>query len=213
MQDFPKIESPFVREINSKGDYVVTEKIAEDMNWVFTDPDVICAEKLNGTCCAIIIEQGMITSIWNRTARIPLFCKGKMHIVQGVMKAFERGYCELPDGIHWGELIGEKLQSNPYQIQGHLWVPFSWLREHCAYDSFHEHPKTFEGLKTWFENALEDGGIFSRFMRRRGIIQSPEGVVFYQPSTGKMAKLRRDMMPRYYIDNPSAKHHKEEGTT
>ena len=211
--DFPKVESPFVREINGKGDYVVTPKVKENYEWVFNDPEVTCSEKLDGTCVSVIIEGGMITSIWNRTARIPFFCKGKQHIVMGVMAAFERGYCELPDGQHFGELIGEKLQGNPYQIQGHLWVPFSWLREHCAYESYHKHPKTFEGLQAWFENPIiSEGGIFSRFMRRRGIIQSPEGVVFYQPSTGKMAKLRRDMMPHYYIENPHAKRHNEEET-
>lgn len=197
IRDFEKLESPFVRELNEKGEYVVTNKISEGYDWVFTDPEVNCSEKLDGTNVSVIIENGMITSIWNRTARIPFFCKGKMHIVQGVMSAYERGYCELPDGQHWGELVGEKLQKNPYKIQGHLWIPFSWLREHCDYECFHKHPKTYEGLKAWFENPLSEGGIFSRFMRKRGILQSPEGVVFYQPSTGKFAKIRRDMMPAF----------------
>jgi hypothetical protein len=199
--DMPKIESPFVREINANGDYVVTPKIAEGMGWVFEggEDEVLATEKLDGTDVSIVIENGIITSIWNRTNRIPFFCKGKMFIVEGVMAAFDKGYTELPDGQHFGEVVGEKLQRNPYQIKGHLWIPFdTYCRGHLAYKSWHKYPKTYENIKKWLLSDIEDGGIFSLFMRRRGIEAKPEGIVFHNIKTGQMAKIRLDMLDDYH---------------
>ena len=77
--DMPKLESPFVREIID-GNYIVTPKITEGYEWVFEDEEVMAIEKLHGTNVSIIIECGMITAIFNRTARIPFFNKGKKFI-------------------------------------------------------------------------------------------------------------------------------------
>lgn len=205
--DYPKIESPFMREVIN-GEYVVTPRITPGMEWVFNDESVMCVEKLDGSNTSIVVEGGMITSVWNRTERLPFFNKGKSHYIQGLLEAFNRGYCELPDGQHWGELIGEKLNSNPMKINGHLWVPFNtYLREHCSYKSWHKYPKTFDNIQEWFLKPIEEGGIFSLFAKKRGLDIKPEGVVFHHPD-GRLAKLRRDMMPRYYIENPNAKSHK-----
>jgi hypothetical protein len=200
IKDMPKTESPFIRENNANGDYIVTPKVAEGMEWVFEgdENNVLATEKLDGTDVSIIIENGIITSIWNRSNRIPFFCKGKMFIVQGVMESFERGYTELPDGQWFGEVIGKKLQGNPYQIKGHLWIPFNtYCREHLAYHSWHKYPKTYENIKKWFLSDIKDGGIFSLFMRKRGIEAKPEGIVFHNLKTGQMAKLRLDMFDDY----------------
>jgi len=200
IKDMEKLESPFVRKINDKGDYVVTPEITEGYNWVFegNENDVLATEKLDGTDVSIVIENGIISSIWNRTNRIPFFCKGKMFIVQAVIEAFERGYTELPDGQYFGEVIGEKLNGNPLEIKGHLWLPFNtYCREHLAYKSFHKYPKTFEGLKKWFLDDIKDGGIFSLLMKKKGIDKKPEGIVFHNLKTGQMAKLRIDMFEEF----------------
>ncbi len=202
-KDMPKLESPFVREMKGEGKdeaYLVTPKIAEGMEWVFTDPEVLATEKLDGTNVSIVIENRQIVSVWNRVEQIPFFSKGKSHIVEGIIEAFKKGFCDLPDGQHFGELIGEKVNGNPHKIQGHLWVPFNtFCREHLAYKSWGKYPKDFENLNKWFQ---ED--IFSLFARRKGVVQAPEGVVFVQPSTGRMAKLRRDMFEWF-----EGKKHKE----
>lgn len=195
--DMPKLESPFVRKMVNN-DFIVSDEIAEGYEWVFTDPEVLATEKLDGTSVSIVIENGMITSIWNRSARIPFFCKGKMFIVKALLNSFDRGYCELPDGQHFGEVIGPKLNGNPYNLDEYLWIPFeTYCRDKLAYKSFHKYPKTFENISNWFRLPISEGGIFSLFMKRRGIDQQPEGIVFVQPSTGKMAKLRRDMFEWY----------------
>ena len=196
IEDMPKLESPFVRKINEKGDYVITPDITEGYEWVFTggEDEVLATEKLDGTDVSIIVENGIITSIWNRTNRIPFFCKGKEFIVMAVMEAFQRGYTELPDGQWFGEVIGEKVNGNPLEIKGHIWIPFNtYCRKHLAYKSWHKYPKTYENIKKWFLDDIKDGGIFSLLMKKKGIDKKPEGIVFHNIKTGQMCKLRLDM--------------------
>lgn len=84
IEDMPKIESPFVREeINEN--YIVTPKIAEGYDWVFNDDSVMAIEKLDGTNVSVLIQDGVITSVWNRTERLPFFNKGKKHIIEGLL--------------------------------------------------------------------------------------------------------------------------------
>lgn len=192
LKDMPKLESPFVRKVNEKGDYGVTPEIAEGYEWVFNDDSVLATEKLNGTNVSIFIENGVITDIYNRTERIPFFNKGKRHIIEGLLESYSRGYMDrLRDGQHFGELIGEKVNGNDLHIKGNLWIPFeTYAQESLAYKSWGKYPKTFDAISEWFKKDL-----FSLYIRQHsnGKIEPPEGIVFVQPSTGKMAKLRRDM--------------------
>jgi len=194
--DMKKLKSPFVRKLID-GNYVVTDEIEPGYEWVFEDgPDtVLCTEKLDGTDVSIIIENGVISQVYNRKTRIPFFNKGRTYITMGVLESFQRGYTNFADGQYFGELIGEKLAKNPYQINGHLWVPFiSYCRQKLTYHSYHKYPKTFENITNWFKNPVEEGGIFSLFMQRtKNIKVKPEGVVFHNIKTGEMAKPRCDM--------------------
>lgn len=199
IEDMPKLKSPFVRK-TIDGNYIVTSEIEEGYNWVFegNEDEVLCTEKLDGTDVSIVLENGKITRIFNRTNEIPFFSKGGKHIVEAVLNSFERGYCDFTDGQYFGEVIGPKLQGNPYKLEVHLWIPFNtYCREHLAYKSWHKYPKTFENISKWFEQPISDGGIFSLFLRRRGIESKPEGVVFHNLKTGQMAKLRLDMFKEW----------------
>jgi hypothetical protein len=198
IDDMPKLQSPFVRkEIN--GIYVVTPEINPGYEWVFDDKDVIAVEKLHGTNVSILIRDGVITGIWNRTERLPFFNKGKSHIIRGVINSFEKGYMEfLSDGQHFGELIGPKINGNPYNLKGNLWIPFNgYARKHLSYKSWGKYPKDFTTISNWFKelmpllnlrlHAIDD-------QTRNEILKSGfvEGVVFTHPD-GRMAKLRKDM--------------------
>lgn len=188
IEDMPKIESPFVREeINEN--YIVTPKIAEGYDWVFNDDSVMAIEKLDGTNVSVLIQDGVITSVWNRTERLPFFNKGKKHIIEGLLNSFERGYMEfLPDGQHFGELIGEKVNGNPYKIKGHLWIPFeTFCQKHLRYKSWGKYPKDFQSISEWFKELMP---LYS-LMLDNGT-KYVEGVVFTHPD-GRMAKLRKDM--------------------
>ena len=210
--DMPKIESPFVRkEIN--GEYIVTPEIVEGYEWVFDDDKVMAIEKLHGTNVSIMIQDGVITSVWNRTERIPFFNKGKKFIIEGLLNSFERGYMEfLGDGQHFGEVIGKKVNGNPYKIEGHLWIPFeTFCQKHLRYKSWGKYPKDFQTISEWFKELMPlyslmvgsgqeiterdplDNLSIVHTGRYTGFV---EGIVFTHPD-GRMAKLRRDMFDWY----------------
>jgi len=204
--DMPKLESPFVRVINEKGEYVVTPKIAEGMEWVFEDESVMAIEKLHGTNVSVVIRDGQIVAIFNRTERLPFFNKGKAHIVQAVMESFQRGYMDnLLDGQWFGEAIGPKINGNPYGIEKNIWIPFAiFSKEHLRYKSWGKYPKDYETISNWFKELMPlyalmqgDGeavkGADGKVVQYKGFV---EGVVFTHPD-GRMAKLRKDMFDWY----------------
>ena len=190
----PKLESPFVRRKNDKGNFVVFPEIAEGYSWVLVDEQVLATEKLPGTNILTVLRDGRIKSIWNRGEEIPFFRGTHRRLIDGLLNAFPRGYCSLPDGQWFGELIGPEIDGNHLNLDENLWIPFdTYAREKLSYKSWGKHPKTFEGISEWFKD-----GPRSLMMLMRGIKDvKVEGVVFVQPSTGKMAKLRRDMFDWY----------------
>jgi hypothetical protein len=201
--DMPKLHSPFKRILNDKGDYVVIDQIEEGYEWVW-DNDVMAIEKLHGTNVSILIQDGIITSIWNRTERIPFFNKGKQHIVQGILNSFSRGYTEfLPDGQHFGELIGPKVNGNPYKLKENLWIPFTtYCQEHLRYKSWGKYPKDFKSISEWFKTLMP---LYSlRVQGKEGENGFVEGIVFTKPD-GRMAKLRKDMFDWFEGDRHSSK--------
>lgn len=198
--DMPKLYPPFMR-VELEGKYIITDQIDPEYAWVFEEPGVLATEKLDGTNVSIIIKYGQIISMYNRTNQVPLLNKEKHYISEGILASYRKGYIDLlADGQHFGELIGEKVQGNPYKIEGHLWIPFkTYAKEHLVYKSFHKYPKNYEHWSNWFKEDL-----FSLLYRRRtGIVAPAEGIVFVHPD-GRMSKLRRDMFDWY-----NGKNHKE----
>ena len=204
IQDFQKIECPFVRVMKDNA-YIVTPEITEGFEWVFEDESVMAIEKLHGTNVSILIQDGIIISIWNRTERIPFFNKGKQHIIMGILNSFGKGYMEfLPDGQHFGELIGPKVNGNPYKLKEHIWIPFeTYGQKHLSYTCWGKYPKTFESLSIWFKDLmpLYNLRIHGKIIATSGDKeveqkQFVEGIVFTHPDS-RMAKLRRDMFDWY----------------
>jgi hypothetical protein len=197
IQDMEKIECPFIRKLNDKNEYLITPELNPGFEWVFEDDKVMAIEKLHGTNVSILIQDGIITSIWNRTERIPFFNKGKSFIIEGLIESYKNGYMEfLPDGQHFGELIGEKVNGNPYKIEGHLWVPFStFCQKHLRYKSWGKYPKDFETISEWFKDLMPLYWLMQHGMEKdkegknTGFV---EGIVFTHPD-GRMAKVRKDM--------------------
>lgn len=197
----PKLQSPFVRkEIN--GIYQVTPEIEEGYDWVFEDETVMAIEKLDGTNVSIEIRDGQIVGIWNRTTRIPFFNRGKQFIIKGILNSFEKKYIEfLGDGQHFGELIGPKVNGNPYKLKEHLWIPFeSYGQKHLAYTCWGKYPKTFESISEWFKELMPLYNLRLHGKTEEGTLDHfVEGIVFTHPD-GRMAKLRRDMFDWYQGD-------------
>ena len=191
-QNFPKLQPPFVRDTTREGRGCLTPGIVPGYEWVFEDPDVIASEKLDGTGVSIVVQDGTITSVWNRTNPIPWSVMANSEFARGIRKAHEKGYFSLDqDRQIYGELMGPgpNIPSNFLNLPEPRWFPFEWIREHYTYRSFHEYPKTYDGWREWFRDGLTSlaSPMFGAGKR------PPEGIVFYRPSTGEMAKLRRDM--------------------
>ena len=219
LTDFPKIQCPFVRKIfpvdvddwkkygkalqlRTPEVRLVINEVNPGYEWVFQNPNVIASEKLNGTNVKIKTDNGRLVGFMNRKNVIdPLqIMKGKTFLIEGVFRAIQKGYVEK-DGEQAGEVIGPKLQGNPYELNNHIWYPFTKAVKHLAYRSFYEHERTFENWSSWFKDYL-----VSRFASKRGNKNiMAEGIVFYDLERKAqkkvyMAKLRRDMFPWYYED-------------
>lgn len=192
VMNMPKLESPFVRK-EIDGNYIVTNEIAKGYDWVFENDSVMAIEKLHGTNVSIVIIEGNVVEIYNRTERVPIINKGKDYITKGVLESFKRGYMEfLGDGQHFGELIGERVNKNKYNIEGNLWIPFeTFAQKHLRYKSWGKYPKDFDTISNWFKELLP---LYSSMNgNREGFV---EGIVFTHPD-GHMAKLRCDMFDWY----------------
>lgn len=191
--DMPKLESPFVRKQNEQGEYVVTPEVVEGFEWVFEDPSVRAVEKLHGTNVSVVIENGLVASVFNRTERIPFINKNKKWIIEGLLESNARDYIPLEDGQHFGELIGRKVNGNPYGLDKHVWIPFkTYAWNHLSYKSWGKYPKTFESIEAWFKDGVMPLYAMKVYGKEALPMKSAEGVVFTHPD-GRMAKLRADM--------------------
>lgn len=222
LTDFPKLHCPFLRQtfrieeadwrkegapLGLRGPevYLVVERFNPGYEWVFGDPETIAVEKLNGTNVKILTEKGKLIAVQNRKNVIdPLqILHGKTFLMEGIFQSIGKGYVK-ESGEQTGELIGPKVNGNPYQLTAHEWYPFEKAIADLRYKSFHEHDRTFDNWSSWFAE-----GLISRYFAKRasklGLTTKvmAEGVVFYnlrQKAEGKiwMAKLRRDMFDWYY---------------
>ena len=104
----------------------------------------------------------------------------------------------LSDGQHFGELLGPKLQKNPYNLKEHLWIPFGGFGEkNLRYNSWGKYPKDFKSISEWFKELMPLYNLrkgCENMSKEEAMAQFVEGVVFTHPD-GRMAKLRKDMFP------------------
>lgn len=208
---FPKLQSPFVRQTNDDGEYVVTDEIKDGYDWVFTDDSVRAVEKLDGTNTAITLdESGDVNAVFARMGtetkektyrEISPFTTTHSFIIKGVLNALSRGWIDSIDNteVLYGELIGPKINGNQYDLSEHLFVPFKYLYEKVHYESWGEYPKTYAAINNWFKDGLLP--LFYARMHNLEFNNLPEdafveGIVFTHPD-GRKAKLRVDMFEWY----------------
>lgn len=226
IKDFPKLHSPFKRqEMNvehgngkvEENAYCVTPEINEGMEWVFNEAEKVKAvEKLDGTNMSVQMKNGKPEAVFarigpNKVNRIPVFSKNTQHkrIIEGVMNAYHRGWLDtLSDGQHFGELVGPKFGKddqgnvNPYDLETHLFYPFQRARDKLEMESYGKYGTDYKNIRNWFMDegliplfaSQIHGESFEDALKHT---EKPEGVIFYHPETGEMAKLRRDMFPSF----------------
>lgn len=222
LSDYPKLHCPFIRqnfkvkyedwkkmgskfELKTPEAYLVINQVNPGYEWVFEDSDTFACEKLDGTNVKILTKSGRLIVIQNRLNIIdPLqVMKGNTYITEAIFQSIGKDYVK-ETGEQAGEVIGPKLQGNPYKLDVHLWYPFEKAITDLRYRSFDEHDRNFDNWSSWFKDHL-----FSRFFSKRAARLGTdekvfaEGVVFYnlkRKSESKtwMAKLRRDMFLWFY---------------
>lgn len=222
LTDFPKLYCPFIRQtfavnkeqwkqhgarlkLRTPEVYLAVNRVNPGFEWVFEDKDTFAVEKLDGTNVKILTQNGRLIALQNRLNVIdPLqIMKGKTFIIEGIFTSISKGYVQ-ESGEQAGEVIGPKLQGNPYKLNLHEWYPFEKAINDLRYKSFHEHERNFDNWSSWFKDYL-----FSRYFTKRasklGLKEQvfAEGVIFYnlkRRDEGKAwrAKLRRDMFDWFY---------------
>lgn len=198
---FPKVHSPFKREENDSGEYVVYDEVNDGFDWVFDNDGVACVEKLDGTNCAVEVAQSQEGTVpveaYTRHGQEP-FQKAEPYsnqyahrrIVRAVQNSQSRGYLRgLADGVHYGEAVGPDFQGNPHELDENLFIPFAWLMDKCAYKSWGEYPRDHETISGWFEDDLFS--LFHSRMHGCNLEEASvsngtfcEGVIFVHPEAG-----------------------------
>lgn len=216
---FPKVQSPFERQENDSGEYVVYDSLNEDLSG-FREWEAV--EKLDGTNCAVYVERGEVVDAFARAGDKsmnyvdPYGSTIHQRITRGVQNSVGRGYTDgLADGYHFGETVGPSINGNPHELDEILFIPFEWLRDKCSYRSWGDYPQDFDTISEWFEETL-----FSLFYSKMHGVSLDEasvvngtfceGIMFTntdrvphaydmdrQPDGMAYAKLRRDMFEWY----------------
>lgn len=228
---YPKLESPFVRD-EIGGNYVATDQIKPKFSWVFDEAeDVTAVEKVNGEPVCILLDNNAVMRSWTREQNEidPWNDYGERQYVHAVQESIGRGYLDdLDDGLHWGEAVGPGLgggrhaESNPYDLDEHIYIPFAWAREKLEVESYGKYDVSYGAISSWFEDGLIP--LFASMMHGESFDTASdrgryvEGLVFYHPAfaddgleTGEVryrdetrtvaknvAKLRTDMFPFYH---------------
>lgn len=215
---FPKIESPFERKNNKNGEYVVYDKVNNKLsnfvNWK-------AVEKLDGTNSAVKLKDGEVHKVYTRHGDKSMNevdeygNKNHQRISRGVQECVNRGWIEgYEDGIYYGEVVGEKIQGNPYNLSGYLFVPFEWARENLQYKSWGKYPQDFDSISQWFKEDLFSlfyAKIHGTSLEKASVSNGTfcEGIMFVNPhveapyskenppNADNYAKLRRDMFEWY----------------
>lgn len=222
LSDFPKLQCPFIRQtfivnhehfktmgsrfgLRAPEVYLAVDRVNPGYEWVFEDPDTIAVEKLNGTNIKLKTERGRLVALQNRKNVLdPLqIVGGKNYIIEGIFRSIGKNYVKA-DGEQAGELIGPKVQGNPYKLDFHEWYPFEKAVDNLRYKSFHGHERTFDNWSGWFKDWLHSR-YYNKIAAKKGIDDKvfAEGVVFYNlrrraENQTWMAKLRRDMFDWFY---------------
>lgn len=212
LRDFPKLESPFERE-TINGVYQCVPRVPQEFMWVWSS-DCIAVDKLDGTNVSVFIQDGKIKTILNRMNVVDIW-KGGKWFYEGIKNAIEREYI-APEKIKeeqiFGELVGPRINSNPYNLEEHLWIPFSYLKEHYYFKFWSDFVKECQGKSAqeiFDKTSSVFKGMWSIYKRQRRIksevnedtpfegSMAAEGIVFYNQKTGALCKLRRDMFSWY----------------
>jgi len=105
------------------------------------------------------------------------------------------------------ELLGPRINGNPYDLDENLWIPFSCIRKKLRFKFWDDFVGGLDGKsdEEIYEKVSDVfKGLWSLYKRKRRVTVdvdenagfvglAAEGIVFYDEETNRMAELRRDM--------------------
>lgn len=180
---------PTIFDRNWDGNRKVNEKLVVTE---FDFENAIATEKLDGTNVRITVRNHTVVRVEKRKnpskiqkqkgIKDPWYIdasetdKADQYIFDAVKNT---DFSTVPDGEWSAEALGEKIQGNPLNIEGHILFFFSltsWLERIV----FENAPTNFEELKEWLPQQKSKVGNDS------GI----EGIVWYNSTNGSMCKIK-----------------------
>lgn len=175
-----KISTLFKKDPNDLGR--VIDEINPENQWVFDDPSVKSTRKWDGTACAIIngalykrydVKKGKLVPENAIPCQEPdeitghwphwVLCRRDDPADKYHFEAFDMPMVPYKDGTY--ELCGPKIQGNPEKFKYHILVRHGYVVLPKITD--------FDGLRNYLMSC------------------DIEGIVFHQPLTGKMCKIRK----------------------
>ncbi|MFB6253875.1 MAG: hypothetical protein ABEI06_04640 [Halobacteriaceae archaeon] len=209
---FPVLETPFVRQTNDAGDYVLTPSRKGKFNWVFEDAENVRAvEYLDGSTAAVKIANGNVQTAYTPMGEDPMqpvepYGNRNHHFVtRAIQNTIHRGYFDgYDDGIYYGIVIGPDFGGkqigtpNPHELANRLFVPFKWARRKLTYETYGEYGTDYDAISDWFREGLFS--LFANKFHNEPISEVRDsryvyGVLFFKPdyeTTGlQTAEMKR----------------------
>lgn len=159
-----KIISLFAR--NYEGDRLVRNEVVPGAEWVLSG-EGMATEKLDGTCCMVKdgklykrydVKKGRKEPVGFIPAQDPDPVTGHwpgwLLVGDGPEDKWHRE-AQMPNHDSTYELIGPKVQGNPYKLEKHE------LKEHGCYKLM-DAPRTFDEIKEYLANKKIEGIVWHR---------------------------------------------------
>ncbi|PLS18865.1 hypothetical protein CVD28_00245 [Bacillus sp. M6-12] len=188
--EFEKMFPPFLRDMETG---LCIPQIAEGWEWCFDPTQSYVLEKVDGENTKIVVSNG-VYEVFARNQKTKGYVKVELgnpsykYLMQGVANFIASRKKTLKDGVYFGEVLGENIQNNPYNLTSHLWYDFRPFKG--GVEAYKDYPKT-SNFEDWKEWVLSLQSLLNPEVEA-------EGVIFLNKEDGRMAKLRKDMFDLSY---------------
>lgn len=220
--DLLKIPGCLRRSANKEGIYVANGNIKKGYEWVFDDPDVICAEHIHGTNVNVIMvdlpdedetKEGKVVLVGAGTRNSELIGLSNKPIISAIWNSSARGFLRKENilGIvsEMGMLFIPGVIPSAFKNSAEAYiVPRVHQLKKMRYTQWRKVTPTIENISDWLREDLNSHfkpSVAQHIGCGRASFNDqyrPNGLLFYQPSTGAMARITCDMFDWYWEEKP-----------
>ncbi len=220
-RDLITIPSCLVRKHDANGNYIATGEVKDKFKWVFEDPTVICCEHIHGTNINVLLAKTEVGDQWQMlgalTRNSTVVGLSSWQITMQIWESMRRGLIssanvlgEIWDGIgaipgvipYMGRISDSKIN----KLNSWPWfIPRKHQLKKMRYSQFGQVTPTVENISDWLREDLKThlpSALAPHIGCGRPKLNSdsyrPSGLLFYQPSTGALARISCDHFDWYY---------------